>query len=194
MTGKLKPAFAVAAFVAVSGCANTQWPQGRSIPSDPAVGQIIELAAPVEVVSGEIKTWFDPMYNRAQPLSLSSIFTANPQRDGVKCGLELSRRVLAGGPNLVLSPGPLKVVAVQRVSDPYGIDPATVSAHSGYSTDVSLNYRLEVESASNPELRALFCSQRHASLARGSHFPDVRHLREQAGGKLIWTESTSTAQ
>ena len=153
---------------------------------DPSVGDILELSQPLSVPAGSNKAWFDPAFYQAQGLSLAGILGPNRLRDGVKCGLSLTRPVGSSGAVMVVEPDQFVVKRVSRLSDPYGIDPATVSLYDGFATDVTLTYRLEVSSTAQPQVSSVFCSQRHASLSRGTHFPGALELREQAGQQLSW--------
>lgn len=166
--------------VATAGCAAQR--QASVTPADPSAGTVIALSAPIDVPAGARWARFAPA-EAAGPVSLGSLLGLGGGRDATVCGLALSRRAGAGER---IAAGPLQVLAVERHSDPYGIDPARVSAHSGYDTDVTLSYRIHVRAEQAPQLAYLFCRQRHAQLARGTAFPDSAQLRAQAGDRLAW--------
>lgn len=179
------------AFVALIVSACAQLSQMQSADSvdrqqDPSVGSVLELAQSLSVPAGSSKAWFDPVFYQAQSLSLAGILGPNRLRNGIKCGLRLARPVASQGAAKVIEPDKFVVQNVSRLSDPYGIDAATVSPHDGFDSDVTLTYRIAVRSTAQPQVSDIFCSQRHASLARGTHFPSALELRGQAGQQLIW--------
>lgn len=180
--------FAFAAIV-ISACAQlSQMQSAESVDrqQDPTVGSVLELTQSLSVPAGSNKAWFDPAFYQAQSLSLAGILGPNRLRDGIKCGLRLTGPVASSGAAKVIEPNKFVVQGVSRLSDPYGIDPATVSLHDGFDSDITLTYRITVSSTAQPQVSDIFCSQRHASLARGTHFPSASELREQAGEQLIW--------
>lgn len=176
----------------VSACAQlSQMQSAGSVAGkhDPLEGSVLELTQALSVPEGANKAWFDPVFYQTQSLSLTGLLGPNRLRDGIKCGLRLSRSVASSGAAVVVEPDKFVIESVSRLSDPYGIDPATVSSHDGFDSDVTLTYRIRVTSTAQPQVDDIFCSQRHASLARGTHFPSASELREQAGEQLIWPSS-----
>lgn len=186
--------FCFFAFVAliVSACAQLspmQSPDSTDRLQDPSRGSVLELTQSLSVPAGSNKAWFDPFFYQAQSLSLAGILGPNRLRDGIKCGLRLAGPVASSGAAKLIEPDKFVVQSVSRLSDPYGIDPATVSLHDGFDSEITLTYRIAVSSTAQPQVSDIFCRQRHASLARGTHFPRALELREQAGEQLIWPSS-----
>jgi len=155
---------------------------------DPRVGTTLDIAQVMQVPSGQITAWFDPVFNEPTDVSVMNLFGNELQRNGLKCGVRLARPVPLGGDAVQIETGSFTVRRIVRESDPRGIDPATVSRHDGFSSDITLIYRVDLSSAQQPQVAALFCSQRHAVLSRGELYPSAVDLRKQAGDKLLWPE------
>lgn len=175
--------------LAMTGCAQLSQMQPAGVSGrehDPRVGDTIALAEVMEVSSGSITAWFDPAFNGSASLSVSNLFGNDLLRNGLKCGVRLARPVPVGGDAVLIETGSFTVKRIVRESDPLGIDPATVSRHDDYSSDVTLIYRIDLSSAQQPQVASLFCSQRHALLSRDAQYPSAVDMRRQAGGKVLW--------
>lgn len=175
--------------LALSACAQlsaTRPTKGGAAATDPAVGDQLVLKRELKVMPGDIDAWFDARFYQAAVPSLQSVLLSDPLSNALRCGLRLRRPVPRGAPAVTLRPTSLTVGKLSRSSEPLGIDPATVSMQGDNSTDVILRYRIALKSVDQPQIAAVFCQQRYPLLSRGTAFPGVIDLLQQAGPALQW--------
>lgn len=175
--------------VSIAGCAQlARLPAHQLMPheQDPLVGSSVELTGVMKVPAGEIRAWFGSDLNPPVRGALAEVFSLDPNKNSLKCGLRLTKTVPVDGSEVSVEPGVFVVKKVVRESNPLGIDPRRASMREGFGSDVTLIYRIDVYSMEQPMVASYFCQQRHALLSRESAFPDPSELKAQAAGKLLW--------